>query len=93
MKFEASWGVVQALMIASYDCMGLSDLFEFLTAVVVRPELIMSGEWLPVIWSEGESEFGSDAHMESIISLATHTLTGWRCIPSAIPERFPCPWV
>ena len=88
MKFEASWGVVQALMIASYDCMGLSDLFEFLTAVVVRPELIMSGEWLPVIWSEGESEFGSDARMESIISLARHTLMGCRSIPSAIPVRF-----
>jgi yecA family protein len=36
------------------DCMGLSDLDGFLTAIFVGPELIMPSEWLPIIWGDEE---------------------------------------
>ena len=32
------------------NCMGLSDLDGFLTAIVIGPELIAPSEWLPIIW-------------------------------------------
>ncbi len=39
------------------DCMQLSDLDGFLTAIAIGPELIMPSEWLPMIWGEGEPVF------------------------------------
>jgi uncharacterized protein len=42
---------------APENCMQLSDLDGFLTAVAIGPELIMPSEWLPVIWGESEPEF------------------------------------
>lgn len=49
------------------DCMLLSDLDGFLTAIVVGPELIPPSEWLPVIWGGEEPEFESEAEMRTII--------------------------
>ena len=43
------------------DCIGLSDLDGFLTAIVVGPELVISGEWLPMIWGDEEPELESEA--------------------------------
>src|ERR1022692_2728853 len=51
------------------DCMGLSDLDGFLTAIVVGSELIMPSEWLPIVWGHEEPEFESAAHAEAIIGL------------------------
>src|ERR1022692_585107 len=51
------------------ECMGLSDLDGFLTAIIVGPELIMPSEWLPMIWGDEEPEFESKANAETIIGL------------------------
>jgi uncharacterized protein len=51
------------------DCMGLSDLDGFLTGIVIGPDLIMPGAWLPVIWGDEEPEFRSAAHAKTIIGL------------------------
>jgi uncharacterized protein len=43
------------------NCMGLSDLDGFLTAIVIGPELIQPDEWMAVIWGGEEPKFESDA--------------------------------
>jgi uncharacterized protein len=48
------------------DGMGLSDLDGFLTGVVVGQELILPGEWLPVIWGGEEPEFQTEDEMRTI---------------------------
>ena len=48
------------------DGMGLSDIDGFLTGVVVGPELILPGEWLPVIWGGEEPEFQTEDEMRTI---------------------------
>jgi uncharacterized protein len=52
---------------APENCMQLSDLDGFLTAVAIGPELIMPSEWLPVIWGEGEPEFESAEEAQGVI--------------------------
>ena len=49
------------------DSMGLSDLDGFLTGVIVGPELILTSEWLPVIWGGGEPEFETEEEMRSVL--------------------------
>jgi uncharacterized protein len=49
------------------DCMGLSDLDGFLTAIVVGPELIPPSEWLPVIWGGGEPKFETEEEMRTVL--------------------------
>ena len=50
------------------DCMQLSDLDGFLTAVAIGPELIMPSEWLPVVWGDGEPEFETAEQAQGIIN-------------------------
>jgi uncharacterized protein len=52
---------------APEECMQLSDLDGFLTAVAIGPELIMPSEWLPVIWGKGEPEFESAEEAQGVI--------------------------
>ena len=52
---------------APEDCMQLSDLDGFLTAIAVGPELSMPSEWLPVIWGEGEPVFENTEDAQSVI--------------------------
>lgn len=42
------------------DCMQLSDLDGFLTAIAVCHSFIKPSEWLPVIWRDEEPDFSSD---------------------------------
>jgi uncharacterized protein len=51
------------------DCMQLSDLDGFLTAVAIGPELIMPSEWLPAIWGDGEPEFEAVEEAQRIINV------------------------
>ena len=51
------------------ECMGLSDLDGFLTAIAIGPELVIPSEWLPVIWGNEEPAFRSEAQMEKMIGL------------------------
>jgi uncharacterized protein len=51
------------------DCMQLSDLDGFLTAVAIGPELVMPSEWLPVIWGDGAPEFETVEQAQHIINV------------------------
>jgi uncharacterized protein len=74
------------------DCMRLSDLDGYLTAVIVGPELIMPSEWLPVIWGEEEPKFESTAHAEMIIGLImgryNEIITGFNSDPEEFEPTF-----
>jgi uncharacterized protein len=50
------------------NCMGLSDLDGFLTAIVFGPETIPPGEWLPLVWGGEEPEFESETEMRTILT-------------------------
>ena len=64
---------------APEDCMQLSDLDGFLTAVAIGPELILPSEWLPVIWGKGEPEFESAEEAQSVIGAIMARYNGF-CI-------------
>ena len=53
---------------APENCMQLSDLDGFLTAVAIGPELVMPSEWLPMIWGDGEPEFETAEQAQGIIN-------------------------
>ena len=52
---------------APENSMGLSDLDGFLTGIVVGPELILPGEWLPVIWGGDSPKFKNAREAQSIV--------------------------
>ena len=70
------------------DCMGLSDLDGFLTAIVIGPEIILPSEWIPVIWGADLPEFDSDAEAESIMSLIMNRYNEIVAGFNSDPERF-----
>ena len=49
------------------NCMQLSDLDGFLTAIVVGPDLIKPSEWLPVVWGGDSPEFSDEAQTTKIL--------------------------
>jgi uncharacterized protein len=51
------------------DCMGLSDLDGFLTALAIGPEPIKPSEWLPVVWGEGEPDFETPEEGTAILGI------------------------
>jgi uncharacterized protein len=53
------------------DSMGLSDLDGFLTAVAIGPEMVMPGEWLPIIWGGREPGFRDLDEAELVIGTIT----------------------
>lgn len=53
---------------APEDCMQLSDLDGFLTAVAIGPDLIMPSEWLPAIWRGGEPVFAGQDEAQRVMS-------------------------
>jgi len=70
------------------DCMGLSDLDGFFTAIIIGPELIMPSEWLPMIWGDEKPEFESTAHAETISDLIIDRYNEIAIGFNADPERF-----
>ena len=54
------------------DCMTMDSLHGFLTALVVGPQEVLIGEWLPLVWGnsdEGLPAFKSEKECERIVSL------------------------
>ena len=51
------------------DAMLLSELDGFLAGVIVCPDLIAPGEWLPLIWGEEAPDFKSEKHAQDILDL------------------------
>jgi uncharacterized protein len=49
------------------ECMGLSGLDGFLTAIVIGPELVLPSEWLPVVWGEQAPEPESDGAKKMVV--------------------------
>ena len=70
------------------DCMGLSDLDGFLTAIVVGPELIPPSEWLPAIWGKEEPEFESEAEMRTILGTIMGRYNEIATCLASNPEEF-----
>lgn len=51
------------------DAMLLSELDGFLAGLIVCPDLIMPGEWLPVVWGEDGPVFESERQAQTIVDL------------------------
>ena len=54
------------------DPMGISELDGFLAGILVSPELIMPGEWLPMVWGaekDGAPTFESELQAQQIVEL------------------------
>lgn len=51
------------------DAMLLSELDGFLAGVIVCPDLIAPGEWLPLIWGEEAPDFTSEKHAQETFDL------------------------
>ena len=47
--------------------MGLSDLDGFLAGIAVGPELVLPGEWLPVVWGGAKPVFGSTEEASTVL--------------------------
>lgn len=54
---------------APANSMQISDMDGFLAGIAVGPELIMPGEWLPLIWNGEEPEFASLEEARTIIGI------------------------
>jgi uncharacterized protein len=75
------------------DSMNISDLDGFLTGIAVGPELILSDEWLPVIWGGGEPTFDTESEMRTVL----RTIVGRyneivACINTDLEEFGPIFW-
>lgn len=53
----------------SEDAMLLGELDGFLAGIIICPELIRPGEWLPLIWGEAPPAFTSDAQAQQVHDL------------------------
>ena len=47
----------------------LSELEGYLTGVMVRPDLVMPHEWLPMVWGYGEPVFEDEAQADDMLGL------------------------
>jgi uncharacterized protein len=49
------------------ECMAISDLDGFLTALAIGPELIMPSEWMPVVWGGCEPQFADAEEAQAVL--------------------------
>jgi uncharacterized protein len=55
------------------DCMQLSELDGYLTAIAIGPDLVAPSEWMPVIWGEEEVVFDGESEAQAVLgSLLGH---------------------
>ncbi len=79
---------------APEDCMMVSDLDGFLTAVAIGPELIRPSEWLPVVWGEKDPEFSSGEQLQRVLGAILGRYNEILDILAHDPESFePVFWV
>jgi len=73
----------------SEDCMDVSELHGFLTALVTGPSTVLPSEWLPVVWSEPEGPvFESEQDAARIIGLIFRLLNSIAATLEESPEKF-----
>jgi len=77
------------------DSMGLSDLDGFLTGILIGPELVLPGEWLPHVWGGEAPTFESDDEAQVVHSaLLGHYNAIARALDSGEPDQLaPVYWV
>jgi uncharacterized protein len=49
------------------DCLQLSDLDGFLTAVAIGPEFILPSEWLPHVWGQEQPAFTDAGEAQAVL--------------------------
>lgn len=52
-----------------FDAMLLSELDGYLAGLLVGPDMIMPGEWLPRVWGDEEPVFDDQQHAQHVLSL------------------------
>ncbi|OAN53508.1 UPF0149 family protein [Sphingobium sp. TCM1] len=61
------------LLLDQPDAMLISQLDGFLTGIVVSPDLVAPGQWIPLIWAgdegDGEPEFETAADLQAAVDL------------------------
>jgi len=76
------------------NCMGLSDLDGFLTAIVIGPELIAPSEWLPIIWGGDDPAFSGTDEAQTILGTILGRYDHIAANLDAQPSRFdPMFWI
>jgi uncharacterized protein len=76
------------------NSMGLSDLDGFLTAIVIGPEVLAPGEWLPPIWGGDEPVFADSAEAQTILGTILGRYNQIAAGMDAEPLRFdPLFWI
>lgn len=65
------------LLLDQPEAMLISQLDGFLTGILVSPDLIAPGQWIPLIWAgdegDGEPEFASEKELQAFLDLVmTH---------------------
>ena len=73
------------------DCMTMDSLHGFLTALVVGPQEVLIGEWLPLVWGnsdEGLPAFKSEKECERIVSLIVRYMNEIAITLEVAPKEF-----
>ena len=74
---------------APTNCMGLSQMDGFITAIVCEPEMAPPSQWLPIVWGgEDEPEFDSEEQGLRIMELLFRLMNGISVSLAAGPGGF-----
>lgn len=76
---------------APEDCMLISDLDGFLTAIAISPEAVPEEEWLAVVWGEDDPAFDDEAYAERMVTLIRRRLEQIRAQLADDPDAY-APW-
>jgi uncharacterized protein len=74
---------------AGDECMDVSTLHGFLTAVAIGPGLVLPSEWLPAVWGDDEGpEFASERQAQRIVGLIMRMYGSILRILNETPQKF-----